>query len=248
MNTAPANSCCVLTTFHVHSFVHQRPPCTGPKTTVTRACWCYPATANPVYLSSPHHTRFYSTILRLIMIWSTAVEPGALLGLCNSSERSCRRLQMLIFTQRTCADVLHTVSTLWSLFVKMAHNKDRVPKAVQSANLSMRVPSKMAQRICVWFSMKCGDQPAETVQKMRCFPQDCYLKPTVCCWHKSFREGRTKLGDLFRGCHCLKRTDQNNQKCARVLEDPDVRASTRLPTKLLSVTVQRRGFSTAIWS
>ncbi len=101
--------------------------------------------------------------------------------------------------------------------VKMA-SKDLEPKAVQCASMSMRMPVKLAQRVCVWFSMKCGDQPAETMTKMRlCFQQNCYSKATVCRWHKSFCEGCMKLGDLFRGCHKSKRTDANIKRCADAL-------------------------------
>ncbi len=107
--------------------------------------------------------------------------------------------------------VLHSCS-------KMSHQKDQVPKAEQISNISMRCPPHLAQHICVWFSMKCGDPPAITMQKVRrCFGDLAYSKPTVCRWHKSFREGRNKVGDLFRGGNRSARTDRNIQNCAKIL-------------------------------
>ncbi len=96
--------------------------------------------------------------------------------------------------------------------------KDQVLKAQTFSNISMRVPPRLAQRICVWFSMKCGDPPAITLRKIQmCFKQLSYSKATVCHWHKDFANGRTKVGDLFRGSNWSARTDANIQKCAAAL-------------------------------
>ncbi len=160
-------------------------------------------------------TRFYPTILRHSMIGGSfctlrSVDRFHCLHLMTTHIMQCRGCsgQCVIL----CQGCFLQVSLCRS--VRMA-NKDPEPKAVQSTSMSMHMPVKLAQKVCVWFSMKCGDQPAETMTMMRlCFQQNCHSKAMVCRWHKSFREGCTKLGDLFCGCHRTKRTDANVKRCA----------------------------------
>ncbi len=103
--------------------------------------------------------------------------------------------------------------------------KEHQPRAEQMAAMSMRVLPRIAQRICVWFSLKTGDPPSVSHRKIQqVFKQGAYSKATVYRWHKDFREGRSKVGDLFRGGRKTARTDDNMIACAKVL-DSDRRAS-----------------------
>ncbi len=98
--------------------------------------------------------------------------------------------------------------------------KERQPKAEQTAAMSMRVPHKLAQRICVWFSMKTGDPPAISHQKIQeAFQGNAYSKSMIFRWHKDFREGRSKVGDLFRGGNKTARTFDNMVTCAKSLDE-----------------------------
>lgn len=66
--------------------------------------------------------------------------------------------------------------------------------------------------------MKCGDPAAVTYQKVRlCFEQHAYSQATVYRWYKDFSNGRTKVGDMFRGSNRLVRTADNIKKCAKIL-------------------------------
>ncbi len=96
----------------------------------------------------------------------------------------------------------------------------------------MRCPHYLAQRTCVWFSMKCGDPPAVTLQKIRmCFPGVAYSKATVFRWHKAFKDGRTKVGGLYRGGHRTVRSDENIQLCVQTLNKDRKQTITGLAKK-----------------
>lgn len=75
---------------------------------------------------------------------------------------------------------------------------DPEPKAEQMANMSMCCPHRIAQRICVWFSMRTAEPVAVTLRNIKkYFGDHAYSKATVCQWYKQFQNGRTKVGDLF---------------------------------------------------
>ncbi len=110
--------------------------------------------------------------------------------------------------------------------------KDETPKAQQFSNISMRCPHRLAQHTCVWFSMKCGDPPAVTLQKiLMCFPGVAYSKATVFHWHKAFKDGRTKVGDLYQGGHRTVRSDENIQLCVQTLNKDRKQTITGLAKK-----------------
>ncbi len=63
----------------------------------------------------------------------------------------------------------------------------------------MRIPQRLVQRVCVWYSMQLGDPATKTFSDMqRIFGNTVYSRTSVFRWHKDFRDGRTKLGDMFR--------------------------------------------------
>ncbi len=81
------------------------------------------------------------------------------------------------------------------------------------AKMSMLIPRHLVQRICVWFcvSMKLsGKETVAAVQKA--FGCTAYSRSSIFGWHKSFTEGRQKLGDLLclgapqraRTCRCIR--------------------------------------------
>lgn len=65
--------------------------------------------------------------------------------------------------------------------------------------MSMKIPQKLVQRVCVWYSMRQGVTTADTCRQIaQIFGPAVYSECSIFCWHKSFGDGRTKLGDLFR--------------------------------------------------
>ncbi len=109
-------------------------------------------------------------------------------------------------------------------------------KAEQTAAMSMRVQPRIAQRICVWFSLKTGDPASVTHKKIQeAFKEGAYSKATVYRWHKDFREGCSKVGDLFRGGHKTARTDKNLIETAKVL-DKDRRVTVDYLAKQVGVS------------
>lgn len=92
------------------------------------------------------------------------------------------------------------------------------------ANITMRIPHRLVQRACVWFSMCLGCTPKETLAEMQqVFGQNCYCPSTVYKWHASFRNGCMKLGDLMRhGAPQHARTQRTIRQC-RTLVDGDRR-------------------------
>ncbi len=71
--------------------------------------------------------------------------------------------------------------------------------ACKKATMSMQVPQKLVQRVCVWFSMRIHHPAVETVRLIQdVFGANSYSERSIYRWHKDFQSGRTKLGDLFR--------------------------------------------------
>lgn len=67
------------------------------------------------------------------------------------------------------------------------------------ATMSMEIPLRMIQRVCIWFSMRLQDPPAVTLNKLRMvFGRDSYSQATVYRLHKEYSSGRCKVGDLPR--------------------------------------------------
>ncbi len=74
--------------------------------------------------------------------------------------------------------------------------------------------------VCVWFALKLGYTGTETVDKVRrVFGRSAYARSTIFNWHKAFKTGRTKLGDLVRpGAPQRARTRRKIRQC-KVLVD-----------------------------
>ncbi len=65
--------------------------------------------------------------------------------------------------------------------------------------MSMELPLRIIQRVCIWYSMCLGDPPATTLSRMKTiFGAQCYSKASVCQLHKEYSSGRRKVGDLPR--------------------------------------------------
>ncbi len=71
--------------------------------------------------------------------------------------------------------------------------------ACKTAKMSMVIPQRLVQRVCVWYSMRIGHPATKTFADIQqLFGAHAYSRTAVFRWHKDFRDGRTKLGDLFR--------------------------------------------------
>ncbi len=91
---------------------------------------------------------------------------------------------------------------------------DRMSEATKSARMSNRIPQRIAQRICVWFSYKNNDPPKIAFDKLKvAFEKDVYCYQMVSRWMRNFRNGRNKVGDLFRGEHKTQRTSVKVNVC-----------------------------------
>ncbi len=91
----------------------------------------------------------------------------------------------------------------------------------KKAAMSMGVPLRIIQRVCIWFSMKDGVTAADTFRKMkRIFGHRSYSETTVFRWHKSFKNGRGKIGDKQRPGHAkTAKSDQNIDKCKQLVKE-----------------------------
>ncbi len=79
------------------------------------------------------------------------------------------------------------------------------------ATMSMRIPHRLVQRVCVWFCVKLDLTAKDTLGHLRnFFPGICYSRSTVYRWHLAFAQGRQKLGDFMRqGAPISARTRRN---------------------------------------
>lgn len=65
--------------------------------------------------------------------------------------------------------------------------------------MSMRIPNRIVQQVCVWFGVKLGMNSKEILGHMHaCFGLTAYSQSSVYGWCKAFRSGRDKLGNLWR--------------------------------------------------
>ena len=65
--------------------------------------------------------------------------------------------------------------------------------------MSMKIPRKIVQRVCIWFSLRLGKTAKDTLADMNTvFQNTSYKRSAVYKWHAAFSSGRTKLGDLLR--------------------------------------------------
>ncbi len=87
--------------------------------------------------------------------------------------------------------------------------------------MSMKIPRRMVQRVCVWFSMRLGKTAKDTLANMETvFGETSYKKSAVYKWHASFRSGRTKLGDLLHpGAPQRARTRRCIRQCRVLVEN-----------------------------
>lgn len=84
----------------------------------------------------------------------------------------------------------------------------------------MQIPQKLVQRVCVWFAMRQGVTPVDTVRQIQqVFGGQAYSERSVYHWHKEYQSGRTKLGDLFqKGGPKLARNATMVAQCKRKVE------------------------------
>ncbi len=70
--------------------------------------------------------------------------------------------------------------------------------AAKRAKMSMQIPQCLVQRVCIWYSMRLGLKPAQTARDFEIvFGEGACSRRTIERWHKSFEQGRTKLGDML---------------------------------------------------
>ncbi len=94
-------------------------------------------------------------------------------------------------------------------------------KMEKFATVSMHVPGKVVQWICIWFSFHTGHNAKETLVDLRhCFQRRTYSKTTVYHWYSMIRQGRTRLNDILRSGHPrTARTLQNQQRCCVIVHN-----------------------------
>ncbi len=57
--------------------------------------------------------------------------------------------------------------------------------ASKRAKMSMRIPMRLVQRVCVWFAWKQGKSGKTTLEDMTAaFGEVCYARSTVYFWYK----------------------------------------------------------------
>lgn len=85
----------------------------------------------------------------------------------------------------------------------------------------MLIHQKVMKRICIWFCMRLQWTPTETFQKMNiAFRRKPMKKRTVFHWHKMFKDGRAKPGDLQRpGQPVTAWTPAAIQQCATLIHN-----------------------------
>ncbi len=68
------------------------------------------------------------------------------------------------------------------------------------AGISMELPLRMIQCVCIWYSMRLGTPASKTLADLRQVfsNQDYYSKTSVFRMHKEFASGHRKVGDLPR--------------------------------------------------
>ncbi len=87
-------------------------------------------------------------------------------------------------------------------------------QATKMSKMSNRMPVHLVQRVCIWFCLKNSDPAKVAYQKMKVvFGRSVYSYRTVCRWFKEFENGRTKVGDLFRGERRRARTPVKQNVC-----------------------------------
>ena len=103
--------------------------------------------------------------------------------------------------------------------------------------MMMRIPHRLVQRVCVWFSMQLGRNPKETLAQMQqVFTQTCYKPSTVYKWHASFWNGRTKLGDLMRHGAPQRACTRHRIRQCRTLVDGDRRIRVHPMSRTLGIS------------
>ncbi len=138
-------------------------------------------------------------------------------GICHVLRLSCgSALIGMVMSQDYCV-------TSVNLVTEQCCQRDRftvqvVPSAEMDqkrANMTMRIPFRLVQRVCIWFSLKLGHPATVTFRQMETiFGRNCYSRTTIFRWHKDFSDGRTKLGDLMRhGAPCRARNRRSVRRC-----------------------------------
>ncbi len=65
------------------------------------------------------------------------------------------------------------------------------------AKMSMHIPLRLIERVCVWYSLWMGMMPTDIVPAIqRCFGTHAYSR-SIFGWCKAFQDGRTKLSDIW---------------------------------------------------
>ena len=117
---------------------------------------------------------------------------------------------------------------LGSVGSQRLHCKDEID--CKRANMSMKIPRHLLQHVCIWFCVRMCVTPKDTVDAVKvAFGHGAYSRTSVYDWHKAFRSGRTKLGDLIkpgapqRACtrhrirHCKVLVEQKKNICVEEL-------------------------------
>ncbi len=91
----------------------------------------------------------------------------------------------------------------------------------KSATMSMKIPRQIVQRVCIWFSLRLGRTPSQTLTEMQAvFGNTSYKKSAVYKWHAAFSSRRTKLGDLLRpGAPQRARTRRRIRQCKVIIDN-----------------------------
>lgn len=91
----------------------------------------------------------------------------------------------------------------------------------KKAKMSMLIPRRIVQRICVWYSLRLGKNAKVTAADISAiFGATSYKKSTVYKWHTAFRTGQRKLGDILRpGVPQRARTRRNIRQCKVLVEN-----------------------------
>ncbi len=89
------------------------------------------------------------------------------------------------------------------------------------AKMSQRIPRRLVQCVCIWYSLRLGKNAKDTAADIdRIFGTCSYKKSTVYKWHTAFRTERTKLGDILRpGAPQRARTRRRMRQCKVIVED-----------------------------
>ncbi len=158
-------------------------------------------------------TRIYQPKVAIIMFPARSIDLCGSIELCNGVRVFSQQVSDLCCACGTAMPcVVVRFCSRRTLAVTMA-------EATKMARMSNRIPLRLAQHTCVWFCLKSGEPAATTFRHMQqVFGRQTYSWRSVYRWYSSFKNGRSKLGDLFWGERKTVRIQPTVSACQKLVQ------------------------------